>query len=185
MNQNGRLKSDFLKIPNILSMFRLLLVPLFIVSFMKGPKNMPLSFGLLLLSLVTDILDGYFARKLSQVTELGKILDPLADKVTQVAVVLALWWKGLVPFFLFLVVAAKEATMVVGAIYLNQKIKSAMISSNGWGKSATATFYASVVLFIIDAPNNLGVYVIYISVALAMVAFMTYMQTFVSMKNSA
>ncbi|MCL1913239.1 MAG: CDP-alcohol phosphatidyltransferase family protein [Eubacteriaceae bacterium] len=183
MDQNGSLKSDFLKIPNILSMFRLFLVPLFIISFMNGSKNVPLSFGLLLLSLITDVLDGYFARKLGQVTELGKILDPLADKITQVAVVFALWLKGFVPFFLFLVVAAKEATMVIGAIYLNQKIKSAMIPSNGWGKSATATFYASVVLFIIDAPFGLGVYVINISVVLAMVAFMTYMQTFINMKN--
>ena len=81
-------------IPNLLSLLRILLVPVFVILYLlSSDERMDLmywSFGVLILSGVTDSLDGIIARKCNQITDLGKLLDPVADKLTQVAVVLSL-----------------------------------------------------------------------------------------------
>lgn len=77
-------------IPNLLSLLRILLVPVFVILYLlSSDERMDLmywSFGVLILSGVTDSLDGIIARKCNQITDLGKLLDPVADKLTQVAV---------------------------------------------------------------------------------------------------
>ena len=76
-------------IPNVLSFFRLLLVP-FIIWAYVGLHNNPLTITLLAVSALTDILDGQIARRFNMVSDLGKALDPVADKLTQVCIVLCL-----------------------------------------------------------------------------------------------
>lgn len=82
-----------MNIPNTLSLMRIVLVPVFVVLYLLSEENPPLlywSFGVLIFSGVTDSLDGIIARKCNQITELGKLLDPVADKLTQVSVVICL-----------------------------------------------------------------------------------------------
>ena len=80
-----------LNIPNALSFFRMLLIPVFIVFYMMADKTDYIYYvyaaSALILSGLTDLFDGVIARKFNQITELGKILDPIADKLTQMAVV--------------------------------------------------------------------------------------------------
>ena len=87
-----------LTIPNLLSAFRILLVPV-MAALYCGAGNYPLTAGVLLLSGATDVADGYIARRFHMVSDLGKVLDPVADKLTQAAALgclltrfEAMWW---------------------------------------------------------------------------------------------
>lgn len=96
-------------IPNALSLFRIALVPAFAVLYLcSGPDNYLLywALGILVLSGLTDSFDGIIARKFNQITDLGKLLDPIADKLTQVTVVLCLAIRNtyLIPLLIICVV---------------------------------------------------------------------------------
>ncbi len=127
-------------IPNILTIARFFLIP-FIIYFIVV-DNYPLAFAFLVLSGLTDVLDGFIARKFNFITNFGKLIDPLADKATQVAVLLALTFKGIIPFWIIIVVFLKEATMVAGASFLYGK--ELVVSSKWFGKLATVLFYLAI-----------------------------------------
>lgn len=164
-------KRDIFKIPNILSIVRILLIPVFLYLFLYRGKLI-LSFAVLVCSFMTDVLDGIIARKYNQITELGKILDPLADKATQIAILFSLWWEEYVALYVFLIILIKELLMGIGAIYLKKFIKSNIIPSNKWGKTATGCFYVSVALLMFDVPY--AIYGIYVTLALMLAAFVSY-----------
>ena len=86
-------KEDWLTIPNILSYIRILMIPLYIYLYVTADEQMEYyrAAGVLVLSALTDSLDGIIARKTGQITDLGKVIDPLADKLTQVAVIGAMF----------------------------------------------------------------------------------------------
>lgn len=90
-------------IPNALSIFRLILLPVFVTLYMMGMDNQPAlqywAFGILVLSGLTDLFDGLNCPRFNQISDLGKVLDPIADKVTQVTVVicLAIQYRALIP----------------------------------------------------------------------------------------
>lgn len=111
-------------IPNALSIFRLLLLPVFATLYLmseKRPELLYWSFGVLVLSGVTDSLDGLIARHFNQISDLGKMLDPLADKITQVVVVicLAMRFRELIP--LVVICFLKELIQGLGGIFLLKK----------------------------------------------------------------
>ena len=88
-------KKDIFTIPNILSYIRILLVPIFVYMYLKAetPQEYMLSAGIVLLSSLTDCFDGFIARKFHMITELGKLIDPVADKLMQAAMLLVLLIK--------------------------------------------------------------------------------------------
>lgn len=180
----SKISRDITKIPNLLCILRLLLIPVFIHLFMLKGSFTYWSVGVLALSFTTDAYDGYYARKHDQITELGRILDPLADKATQVAITFVLYRTEYISIYVFLIFFIKEATMGIGALYLKKKIKTDMIASNIWGKAATGGFYLSVALIIIvDAPQGLGIWFLYITVCLTLVAFYTYCKEVFDMRK--
>lgn len=138
-------------IPNILSVFRILLIPLFIITFFDGGEaGYVYAAGILILSGATDFLDGVIARKYHQISDLGKILDPLADKVTQVAVGLSLCISYSNPWLITMMVLIiiKEFLMMIAAIILYRK--NIKVQGSRWfGKVATFVFYAAVVAFVL------------------------------------
>ncbi len=168
---------DLLKAPNLMSIFRIVLIPVFLyIAFEMGFEDGKIYIFLVLaLSWLTDILDGFIARKYHMITELGKILDPTADKLTQVAILFALWMGHLVPAFVFIIIFVKELLLSVGAFYLKQIIKTNIIPSNYWGKAATGCFYLSVALLILkDYVGMIGMYGIYLTLVLMIIAFISY-----------
>ena len=87
-----------MNLPNLLSLFRLALVPVFSAVFFSGlPNARPLSAGVYALAFFTDIADGWIARHYNQVTPLGRILDPLADKLMTFVVILCITIAGIIP----------------------------------------------------------------------------------------
>lgn len=140
-------------IPNILTVLRFFLIP-FIIYFIVIDEYM-LAFLFLTISGLTDILDGWIARKFNFITNFGKLIDPLADKATQLAVLLTITFKGVIPFWIILIVALKEATMIAGASFLYGK--ELVVSSKWFGKLSTVLFYIAIVCsFIITHWNNMA-----------------------------
>ena len=128
-------------IPNILTVLRFLLIP-FIVYYIIVDEYW-LAFVFLTISGLTDVLDGFIARKFNFITNFGKLIDPLADKTTQIAVLLTLAFKDIIPFWIIIVVAIKEAAMIAGASFLYGK--ELVVSSKWFGKLATVLFYIAIV----------------------------------------
>lgn len=140
-------------IPNILTVARFFLIP-FIIYFIVVNQYIT-ALILLTVSGLTDILDGWIARKFNFITNFGKLIDPLADKATQLAVLLTITFKGVIPFWIIIVVALKEAAMIAGASFLYGK--ELVVSSRWFGKLATVLFYIAIVCsFVIAYWNNIA-----------------------------
>jgi len=142
-----------MNLPNILSFFRILLVPLIPVFMLNSniPGNNYIVTAILFVSGVTDVLDGYFARKNKQVTVLGKILDPLADKLTQFVVFITIYicYRHIPILMVYVIIYfAKELLMFIGTLTVKKKTTS-LVSSNIVGKVATLSFYLSIGLFLL------------------------------------
>ena len=131
----------FKHIPNALTIVRFVLIP-FIVYFILTGQYIA-AFIMLTMSGLTDILDGFIARRFNFITNFGKLIDPLADKATQVSVLASLTFKGIVPLWILLIVFLKEFIMVSGASFLYGK--KLVVSSRWYGKLATVLFYIAIV----------------------------------------
>lgn len=140
-------KEDILTIPNALSFFRLLLVPL-IVTVYRRYENYTLAVVLIALSGLTDTADGYIARRFDMVSDFGKVLDPVADKLTQAAMIYCLASRYPLMWWLIGLFAAKEVLQAaLGFITLK---KQDVINSAKWfGKLSTGTLYAVMLTLIL------------------------------------
>ena len=128
-------------IPNALTIVRFILVPFIVYYILTGQYIT--GFIVLTISGLTDILDGCIARKFNFITNFGKLVDPLADKTTQIAVLASLTFKNIVPLWILIVVVIKEILMVAGASFLYGK--KLVVSSRWYGKLATVLFYVAIV----------------------------------------
>ena len=150
--------SGCLTVPNLLSLIRILLIPVFGVLFYQG--HIGWAVIVLVISGLTDFFDGKIARLFNQISELGKMLDPVADKLTQITIAIVIflefnkstnptmqWFKWVFLFFLF-----KELLMVIiGAIMLACGLRP--VAAEIYGKVATFVFYAVMVLVIAFGPE--------------------------------
>ena len=143
-------KKEVFSIPNLLSFFRILLIPVYIAIYCnaKMASDYYLAAMILAVSCITDLVDGKIARKFHMVTTLGKILDPLADKATQFALILCLAGKHPILWTLLALFVIKEVfQLVAGSINLKRgrMLKGALIT----GKLSTTILFISLILLII------------------------------------
>ena len=159
-------------IPNALSIVRLLLLPVFVVLILvvERDADVPVwSFVVLVLSGVTDSLDGIIARRFNQITDIGKLLDPVADKITQVTVVICL---------------IKELIQAAGGYILlrrGEKIQGA----RWFGKVSTFVFYGAMALIVLlpDMPNWVRIGLVVLVAALMLFSFIKYMMMFLHLRR--
>jgi cardiolipin synthase (CMP-forming) len=124
-----------LTVPNVLSALRLASVPVFIWLFATERENAAVAlFGI---AACTDFFDGYIARRLGQVSEIGKLLDPLADRIFIVALAIALVLRDVLPLWLFLVIVVRDLLILL-AFPLLERRGATRIRVNFTGKTATA-----------------------------------------------
>lgn len=142
-------KKEVFSIPNILSFVRILLIPVFMVFYLtaKTPMDYYIAAAVILISGLTDMADGLIARKCHMITELGKVLDPIADKLTQAAIVFTLIFRFPAMFFLFVLLAVKEIFMGVNGLILLKKGKK-LDGAMWFGKLSTAVLYVVMFIFI-------------------------------------
>ena len=143
----------FKHLPNILTIIRFLLIPIIIIFALKD--NYITTIIILTISGLTDILDGYIARHFNFITDFGKLMDPLADKATQITLLAVLTIQKIIPLWILVIVLLKEFLMVSGASFLYGK--ELVVSSKWYGKLATVLFYIAIVcsLFILYWNGNL------------------------------
>ena len=165
-------------IPNILTVLRFFLIP-FTVYFLVNDQFI-LAIAFLTLSGLTDILDGTIARKFNLITNFGKLIDPLADKITQLSLLGTLVVKNIIPLWILVIVLVKEAAMVAGASFLYGK--ELVVSSKWYGKAATVLFYFAIVISMIvrdlNIQTSLDLIVYYIAVAMTIFSLAMYFREF-------
>jgi len=143
---------EFLYISNMLSLSRLLFLPLIILGLTKKTTvYKSLTFAVIVVAMVTDALDGYLARRRNEVSALGKILDPIIDKVcigsTAIIVVIMRdypWWA--MGFIIF-----RDVWLVVGGLYVAERWKI-INSSNIWGKATLLFQSLSIITYAFELP---------------------------------
>ncbi len=146
----------FKHIPNILSTFRIMLVPIFAIVFFSGHKNASyLALAIFVIAGITDVIDGYMARKYKLITKVGTVLDPLADKLMQLTALICLAIADAIPLWITLLVIAKELAMIITGIYMYFRKIQTVIPSNRFGKSATVLFSLAIFITILY-PDSLG-----------------------------
>lgn len=133
-------------IPNILTLIRFILIPFIFIEvishhYLTGLIIFTVSAG-------TDILDGFIARKYNYITDIGKLIDPLADKITQISLLLALTILKIIPWWILTIVFVKECVMVIAASLLYSK-NDVVVYSKWYGKLATVLFYLAIVCSLI------------------------------------
>lgn len=154
--------SDNLTVPNLMTFLRIILIVPFLTLFISG--NYAASFVILAVSGITDFLDGFIARSFNQVSQLGKYLDPLADKLTLFAVGFCVtsMFPKLIP--VVALIAAKDILMIIGSLILLKKSINPP-GAKWYGKAATAAFYISslsaVLMYLFDIEMFLLVTVLF------------------------
>ena len=149
-------KKDILTLPNLLSVLRILMIPVIVLLYLKE-KNYYAATGMVILSGATDVADGIIARKCNMVSDFGKILDPIADKLTQVALIICLSLKYSKMLWLIILFAVKEFIMALLG-YITIKCKDSVNSAKWYGKVSTFVLYASMIImiFIPDLPIEIA-----------------------------
>ncbi len=137
---------ELFNVPNTISIIRLLLIPVFV--WMVFDKNYGWAGVLLGVIGATDWIDGFLARRLNQVTEIGKFLDPLADRIAVAVAVIAGLWSGVLPPWFGWALIVREILVALGALYgwLNGVTK---LEVRWIGKAATFALYTAVAGFYI------------------------------------
>lgn len=178
-----------MNIPNLLTAIRFLIIPIFGYYLYVGSYT--IAVFLFLLGGLTDVLDGYIARRHNMVTSWGKLADPLADKLMQLtALIILTVVKGLIPVWLLVIVALKESLMAVGSAVL-YKQDNYVVSSSWYGKMATVVFYFAIVMIIFEESFGhifkISLSHIFIIIALlaTLFAFFMYARIYYQIKNSS
>ena len=171
-------------VPNVLSLVRILLVPVFLVLYLSGRQDW--AFLTLLVSGVTDLLDGFIARRFNMITDCGKLLDPISDKLTQVAVVVAMATRYVQILPLAALCLLKEACQAVGGVILLKKGCS-VHGSKWFGKASTVVFYVCMLVLVLWGdvlPSAAGWALIGVAGLCMLLAFVGYLQMFVQISRT-
>lgn len=171
-----------MNVPNTLSLLRLAMVPVFaVVFFQPTPQARYWAALVYALAFITDIADGYIARRFNQITRLGRILDPLADKLMTFTVIICIASARIIPTWAVAVFFVKETAMGLGAMSMLHKIDDVM-PSNWLGKVSTGVFFvvcAALVLFP-AIPHKWATAMISIALVLTILAFLYYLWLYLS-----
>lgn len=163
-----------LNIPNVLTLVRVVLVPVFIALYCCGQTG--LAFAAYVAASLTDAVDGRLARRLNQVTDFGKLMDPLADKLMQMSMMFCLAGTGYLPWWVLFVLLAKEAVMVAGGALLLKR--DVVVMSNWSGKAATVLLVLAIVAIFpwhgVEAVRQAGRVLLYIGAAVSLYSMVNY-----------
>ena len=170
-------------IPNIITMFRIAIVPFFLSTLYSGLQDkLKILLILLFLAGISDVLDGFIARKFNMKSKVGAVLDPFADKLMQISVLLCLLHYKWIPMGIVVFLFIKELILCIGAMYLYKN--GCNVSSDHSGKLATFVFYISSFAFIIFEPADLIKYILFTIIVLtALYAFIDYSIIFIKYTN--
>lgn len=177
--EKEKTSSNF-NLPNLITSFRILLIPIFIYVYFKNPEeNLLYSVIIFFVAGISDFLDGYLARKNHLVTPFGTVMDPLADKLMLLTVIISYTVTGLIPFAILILVGIRETLMIIGGIVV---YKMGIINpANRFGKFVTFSFYIGIFILLIQKP--LGISLLFVSAIMGFIAGFSYVRTTLEKKN--
>lgn len=174
---------------NFLSLLRLLLaIPFwFLLDNLQSPDIKYFTFGLALFAVGTDFLDGYLARKRNEITEFGKIIDPVADKIIVGIVVIKLFLIGEIPIYYLLMILGRDILILLGGIFVSRKIGK-VLPSNMLGKITVSSIAIVILLIIlqINRENIIFLFFYVLSILLIFISLIGYSiraKEFIKQKN--
>lgn len=161
--------------PNKLTVLRMILVPIFMVVYMLDsiPYHTYFAAAIFILASVTDWLDGYLARKNNLVTNFGKFMDPLADKLLVTGALLCLMERDIVAFWVVMIIIARE--FIVSGLRLVAVTKGIVIAAGSLGKLKTVTQLIAVTAAILALPPVLVDVLIYLSAFMTVLSGLDYL----------
>lgn len=177
-----------MNLPNVLTIIRLFLVPVFILVYSGGDtlSSRLLAALIFLLASVTDVLDGYIARKYNKVTDFGKLADPVADKLMQLSAIACLALHNRIAMWILGLFVLKEAILILGGLNL---LKDKFVVQSKWsGKIATIILFLCVMIIIATdsavLSKKYATMIMTVSMAATVFAFFDYAKMYLKVKET-
>lgn len=170
-------------IPNILTLIRILMVPMLPYVFFNFNNGRILGLFIFLLAGITDVLDGFIARKFNAISNFGIALDPLADKLMLLTVLICLYISNDIPFIILFIMIIKEFTLIVLGSLLYFKKEKTTIPANFFGKTATFLFSIAIILTFLYPNESISNYSVIIAVISKLLAFTMYLYNYLRNHN--
>ena len=166
-----------MNLPNKLTVLRMVLVPFFVATLLLSKTNDTLKWvalALFVIASLTDFADGYIARKYNLITNFGKFMDPLADKILTVSGMICLIELGRIPSWIVVIIVARE--FIISGFRLIAAENGVVIAANYWGKFKTTFQMFMIILMIMNVPQLQIVtnIVMWIALALTIISLVTY-----------
>jgi len=169
---------DLIKIiPNLLSIFRICLVPVFIYAYLTDPDDVKVNAIIIYgIAAFSDFLDGYIARKFDATSSLGMILDPLGDKLMIVSVLVCMTIDGIIPYWAVIIAFLKELLMAIGGYVVHRAVKVSIPPAKLIGKISTVYFFIVCMVLMIfrGIPHEVATGLITVAIILMLAAFAQY-----------
>ncbi len=169
-----------MNLPNKLTLFRVVLIPFFVVAILVWPDSFTarlVAEGIFIVASLTDLLDGHIARKYNLITNFGKFMDPLADKLLVCSAMICLIATGQLAAWIVIVIIARE--FIISGFRLVASDNGVVIAASYWGKFKTTFQMLMVVVLILNIDNviwfYLGQMLIFISLVLTVVSLVDYL----------
>ena len=168
-----------MNLPNLLTMLRFALIPVYIAVFANG--HLITAFFIMVGAGVTDVLDGYLARRYGQVTRLGMMLDPLADKLMLITVFVSLVVVGMISWWAAIALLLRDLGMIIVSAYVHFKGKLT-VPSNWMGKLTTVLLYVAITMLFFEWPY--GELMLWVVIVFSYATTVMYMNHFRSLNRS-
>ena len=169
-----------MNLPNKLTVCRVILIPFFVFFLLFDPASVSfkwIAIGIFVIASLTDMLDGKIARKYNLITDFGKFMDPLADKLLVCSAMIGLIELGRIPSWIVIVIIARE--FVISGFRLIASDNGRVIAASYWGKFKTTFQMIMVILMIADIQNNvfymLTQVIMWIALALTIISLVDYL----------
>ena len=167
-----------MNLPNKLTIARVIMIPLFLIClYLNIGCGKYIAVGIFILASLTDLLDGKIARKYNLVTNFGKFMDPLADKLLVDSALIALCELGRIQGWIVIIIIARE--FIISGFRLVAADKGTVIAAGWWGKAKTVAQMGAVILLIIDFKNTpmwvITQILVYVSLALTVISLVDYL----------
>ncbi|MCR5145622.1 MAG: CDP-diacylglycerol--glycerol-3-phosphate 3-phosphatidyltransferase [Lachnospiraceae bacterium] len=169
-----------MNLPNKLTIFRILLIPFFVVFLLIDPENAMFRYiadAIFIIASLTDMLDGKIARKYNLITDFGKFMDPLADKLLVCSALICLIETKQVPAWVVIIIIARE--FIISGFRLVASDNGVVIAASYWGKFKTVFQMIMIIVMIANIPNPvfymLGQVLMYVALVLTVVSLIDYL----------
>lgn len=170
-----------MNLPNKLTMFRVILIPFFLVAFMVPgiPAGKWIAVSIFAIASLTDLLDGKIARKYNLVTDFGKFMDPLADKLLVCSAMIALIELGRIPAWVVIVIIARE--FIISGFRLVASDNGVVIAASYWGKIKTTVQMIMVIVLIVNLRENFSAAEMWIGICEQVLIYASLLLTVISL----